>query len=112
EELTRPALERDRAHCRSVLVANHLSPGPSIRRTNLRRALTHAKQPLAAGRQARNGSPILSTTRSTTHRWSFLVCFHHSDHRPALTPGGRCDTTLPQRKLPRSNHPWNLACVE
>src|SRR3954449_2457718 len=54
-----PALQGDGANGRTILVAYNLAPRPRIGRSDLRGALTHAKQALTAGGQAGHGSPIL-----------------------------------------------------
>lgn len=54
-----PALERDRADGRAILVADHLAPCPGISRTDLGGALADAKQTLTTRREARDGPPIL-----------------------------------------------------
>jgi hypothetical protein len=67
-KLAGPSLEGDRANSRTILIPNDLSPGASIRRANLRGTLAHAEQPLTRRSQACHRSPVLSATRSTTHR--------------------------------------------
>ena len=67
-KLAGPAPEGDRANRRTVFIPNDFSPGAGIRRANLRGTLAHAEQPLTGRSQARHSSPVLSTTRSTTHR--------------------------------------------
>src|SRR3954469_21073188 len=58
--LARPALQRDGANGRTILVADDLAPGPCVGRPDLRGTFTDAKQALTTRGQARHGSPILS----------------------------------------------------
>jgi len=66
-QLTRPALEGDRPDRRTVFIPDHLAPGAGISRANLRGAFPDAQQTFTRGSQARHGSPILGTRRSTAH---------------------------------------------
>jgi hypothetical protein len=54
-----PALQRDGANRRPVLVANDLTPGTGVCGTDLGGAFTHAEKAFASRGQASNGSPIL-----------------------------------------------------